>query len=394
MLYSYPMSKKRVGLIFGGSSTEHEISIITFDQVFKNIDKNIYDPIPIYITQDGDWICDDRLKDVSRYGEIFTGKKSDLAKFNRSFIPPYPIKHETGGFLQKLADSKISIDVAFPLIHGYGGEDGSLQGLLEMADIPYIGAGVSGSAVGMDKILQKQILKSASLPVVKFAYYLKSRIETAHQDVVKEITETLRFPLFVKPASAGSSVGISKVDSEEFLSVALDEACRYDRKVIVEEGVTNPREINCAVIGDDQEVIASVCEEVFSKGFLDYEQKYMKGGKKGGGGMADVARTVPAEIDSETEIKIKELASSVFRELDCSGLCRVDFLLDGEGNLTITELNSIPGSVSYYLWEASGIGFSELLSKLIGYAERTYRSKKMLRRSSGFTAVQKYLEKS
>jgi len=385
------MEKKRIGLIFGGVSAEHEISIITFDQVYKNIDKEKYEPVPIYITLEGDWICDERLKDVTRYKEIFTGNPSDLKKFNRKILPPYPLRHETGGFLQKLSDNRIAIDIAFPLIHGSGGEDGSLQGLLEMADIPYTGSGITASAVGMDKVLQKQILASVGLPVVKFASYLKTEIETRPDAVKKEILDAFRFPIFIKPAACGSSVGVSKVDSADFLSVALDEACRYDRKVIVEEGVRNPREINCAVLGEDAETTASVCEEVFSKGFLDYRQKYLAGGKKGGGGMANVARAIPADIGEATTARIQELAEKTFRALDCAGCARVDFLLDADGGLFITELNSIPGSLSFYLWEKSGYPFPALTDKLIEYAIAAHRRRKMLRRTSGFGAVRGYL---
>ncbi|GMT42833.1 MAG: D-alanine--D-alanine ligase [bacterium] len=392
------MQKKRIGLIFGGVSPEHEISIITFDQVFKNINREKYDPVPIYITPDGDWVCDDRLKDVTRYSEIFTGSKSDLRRFNRKILPPYPLRHETGGFFKKMLDDKIEIDVAFPLVHGSGGEDGSLQGLLELADIPYVGAGIGASAVGMDKILQKQILASAGLPLVHFTSYLKSRIESEHEAVQKEIIENFRFPVFVKPASAGSSVGITKVDSPDFLAVALDEACRYDRKLIIEQSVENPREINCAVIGDDESVTTSVCEEVFSEGFLDYRQKYLKGAKKGGvadsraGGMESVVRTIPADVDEKVAAMIHELTRRTFRALDCCGMARVDFLMDESGDVTITELNSIPGSLAFYLWEKSGLPFTELLDRLIDFAFSTYRRKKMLRKGSDFNAVKRYLK--
>ena len=393
------MKKTKVGLIFGGVSAEHEISIITFDQVIRNIDKDKYEPVPIYITLDGDWICDDRLNDVTRYKEMFTGEQSDLKKFNRKVLPPYPLRHEKSGFMKKMLDERIEIDIAFPLIHGSGGEDGSLQGLLELADIPYVGSGIASSGVGMDKVMQKRILASAGIPVVKFADYLKSRIETDHGAVQEEIKQTFGFPLFVKPASAGSSVGITKVTSPDFLAVALDEACRYDRKVIVEQAVENPREINCAVMGDDEEVTASVCEEVFSEGFLDYKQKYLKGGKKGNprgglprGGMADLSRTIPADISDELSATISELTVKVFRALDCSGSARVDFLLSGSGEVTVTELNSIPGSLSFYLWEKSGVTFPEMIDKLIVYGFSTYRRRKMLRRSSGFSAVQRYLQ--
>ncbi|MBI5177944.1 MAG: D-alanine--D-alanine ligase, partial [Nitrospinae bacterium] len=338
-----------------------------------------------------DWVCDEKLKDVTRYKEIFTGNAGDLKKFNRKYIPPYPLRHETGGFFQKMSDTKLEIDVAIPLVHGTGGEDGSLQGLLELADIPYAGSGITASAVGMDKVLQKQILRTAGLPVVKFASYLKSEIETRHEEIKKEILASFRFPLFIKPASCGSSVGVSKVDSADFLSVALDEACRYDRKVIVEEGVADPREINCAVLGEDAETTASVCEEVFSKGFLDYKQKYLAGGKKGQGGMANVARAIPADIDPATAARIQDLAKKTFRALDCAGCARVDFLLGKDGSLHITELNSIPGSLSFYLWEKSGFTFTALLDKLIEYAIAAHRRKKMLKRVSGFAAVQGYL---
>ncbi len=387
------MQKKRVGLIFGGVSAEHEVSIITFDQVYKNIDKEKYDPLPVYITEDGDWIVDDRLKDVTRYKEIFTGNKSGLAKFNRKVLPPYPLRHDTGRFFQKLIDTNLKIDIAFPLIHGSGGEDGSLQGLFELADIPYTGSPVASSAVGMDKLFQKLILKAEGLPIVRFKGFLKSRIENKNAEVRKEITDSFRFPIFVKPSSAGSSVGITKVDSADLLSAALDEASRFDRKLIVEEGVINPREINCAVMGGDGDAVASVCEEVFSEGFLDYEQKYMKGGKKGtGGGMANVSRALPAKIDETTTKKIKELAVKVFNLLDCSGSARVDFLLSQSGEITITELNSIPGSLSFYLWEESGISFKEMITKLIEQAEKSYRAKKMLKRTGQFSAVQQYLK--
>ena len=388
------MKKTKVGLIFGGVSAEHEISIITFDQVIRNIDKDKYEPVPIYITLDGDWICDDRLGDVTRYKEIFTGEKSDLKKFNRKILPPYPLRHEKSGFMKKMLDERIEIDVAFPLIHGSGGEDGSLQGLLELADIPYVGSGIAASSVGMDKVMQKHILASAGLPVVKFADYLKSRIDSDHNSVQEEIKRTFGFPLFVKPASSGSSVGITKVSSPDFLAVALDEACRYDRKIIVEQAVENPREINCAVMGDDEEAATSMCEEVFSEGFLDYKQKYLKGGKKSSprGGMADVSRTIPADISQELSDTISDLTLKVFRALDCSGCARVDFLLSGSGDVTVTELNSIPGSLSFYMWEKSGTGFPELIDKVIGYAFSTYRRRKMLRRSSGFSAVQRYLQ--
>lgn len=388
-MYIRAMQRKRVGLIFGGVSAEHEISIITFDQVFKNIDKAKYDPVPIYITQEGDWICDDRLKNVTRYKQIFTGKRGDLEMFNRKILPPYPLRHSAGGLIRKFWDNTIKVDAAFSLVHGSGGEDGSLQGLFELADIPYVGAGIAGSAVGMDKVLQKQILSSAGLPVVKFASYLKYRVDSEHETVQKEIIANFEFPVFVKPASAGSSVGVTKVGSADFLASAMDEACRYDRKIIIEQGIENPREINCAVLGDDEEIRTSVCEEVFSEGFLDYKQKYLKGKK--GGGMENVSRKIPADIDGKIADNIKDLAKKTFRALDCCGSARVDFLLDGSGGITITELNSIPGSLSFYMWEKSGVSFPQLLDKLINSAFSTYRRKKMLRRSSGFGAVQKYL---
>lgn len=386
------MGKKVIGLIFGGVSAEHEISIITFDQVYKNLDKNKFEPLPIYITPEGDWVCDDKLKDVSRYGEIFTGNPSDLKKLNRKFVPPYPSRHEATGPFRKLMDNKIQLDVAFPLVHGTGGEDGTLQGLLELADVPYVGCGVTASAVGMDKVLQKQILASTGLPVVKFLSFLKSEVEEKHEAVKAEILGKLKFPIFVKPAACGSSVGVSKVDSADFLSVALDDACRFDRKIIVEEGVRDPREINCAVLGEDSQVEASVCEEVFSKGFLDYKQKYLAGGKKGGaGGMANVSRAIPADIPAETSARIQELAKGTFRALDCAGCARVDFLLDKSGGLHITELNSVPGSLAFYLWEKSGVSFPALLDRLVDYALSAHRRKAMLKRASGFGAIKNYL---
>jgi D-alanine-D-alanine ligase len=385
------MSKTRVGLIFGGVSAEHEISIITFDQVYKNMDKEKFEPVPIYITQEGDWVCDERLKDVTRYKEIFTGNPSDLKKFNRRFIPPYPIRHEAAGMLQRLLGNKLAVDVAFPLVHGTGGEDGTLQGLLELADVPYVGSGVTASAVGMDKVMQKQILSSCGLPVVRFLSFLKSEAENEHEKVKREILGNLKFPIFVKPAACGSSVGVSKVDSADFLSVALDDACRYDRKIIVEEGVPDPREINCAVTGEDSETEASVCEEVFSKGFLDYRQKYLAGGKKGGGGMANVSRTIPAQIPAEISARIQLLAKKTFRALDCAGCARVDFLLAKGGDIYITELNSLPGSLAFYLWEKSGTPFPALIDSLVELALSAHRRKVMLKRTSGFNAVRGYL---
>ena len=273
--------------------------------------------------------------------------------------------------------NKIKPDIFFPVIHGTYGEDGTLQGMLEMANVPYIGSGVTGSAVGMDKIIQKSVFKDNGIPTVKYLWFLKNEWENNKDKIIKEIEKTLGYPVFVKPANLGSSVAISKANGFKELQEALDIASQFDRRLIVEEGKEGIIEINCSVMGNN-ELTASVCEQpIKNQDVLTYEDKYLKGGKIKG--MAGLSRLAPAPISEELTKKIQETAKKAFRAVDASGMARIDFMVrpDTE-DFWVTEINTLPGSLAFYLWEKSGINFNELIDKLINLGFERHRERQSL----------------
>jgi D-alanine-D-alanine ligase len=379
------MAKKlRVGVLFGGRSGEHEISLLSAASVFKAIDPDRYEVVPVGITKEGRWVTSadaERLlagkplepERPLRAGDPeATPSAAVLAKGEAVVVPPEPQKSrtslapfETQAPARRLSDRAINVDIIFPVLHGTFGEDGTVQGLLELADIPYVGAGVLGSAAGMDKDIMKSLFKAAGLPIVKHVTILRSEWEAAPKKIEKLILSKLEFPVFVKPANLGSSVGISKAHDQKELPPAMAEAAKFDRKILVEEGVGGKkhkaREIECAVLGNDRPEASVAGEIVPSAEFYDYAAKYLDEGS---------ALIIPAKLTKAESKTIQALAIAAFRAVDCSGLARVDFLMDPQsGKIYLNEINTMPGftSISMYpkLWAASGVPYPELIDRLI-----------------------------
>jgi len=362
--------KTKVAVVFGSRSVEHEVSIVTAMQVFENINREKYEIIPVYIDKSGRWLVDKQLEKL----ESFKNLKLKDIKAPEYFLGASP---SVKALMPKAAFkffTKISADIYFPLIHGTFGEDGTLQGLFEMADLPYVGSGVTGSAVGMDKIIQKSVFKDIDLPVVKYIWFLKSEWEENKVEIIKNIEKALGYPVFVKPANLGSSVAISKAHGVKELEEAIDIASHFDRRLIVEEGKENIIEINCSVLGNHS-LTASVCEQPLkTEQILTYEDKYLKGGKVKG--MAGLSRLVPAPISEGLTEKIQEMAKAAFKAVDASGVARIDFLVDPVKNdIWVNEINTLPGSLAFYLWEKSGINFNELLDRLINLGFERYKER-------------------
>ena len=345
------MKKVRVGVVFGGRSGEHEISLRSAESVLGSLDRSKYEVVPVAITREGRWL--------SPAGAL--GMLSPSEEIEETF---------GGGVSLELAAEPVGdtapFDVIFPVLHGTFGEDGSVQGFFDLAGIPYVGAGVLGSAVGMDKDVMKRLLRDASLPVVE---HWSVRSKKAEQ-FVKEIGPGLPYPVFVKPANLGSSVGIHKVVAHADLSAAIVDAARFDTKVVVERGV-NAREIELAVLGNDDPIVSVPGEVRPSRDFYDYEAKYLDD---------DSELIIPADLDEPQRVEARRLALETFRVLECSGMGRVDLLLDRDTDeFFVNEINTLPGftSISMYprLWEASGIAYRELLDRLIDLALERHRER-------------------
>jgi D-alanine-D-alanine ligase len=356
-----------VGVLFGGRSGEHDISLQSAASVIKALDPTKYEILPIGITREGHW-------------RVGSGAVQLLPQVLAKGSPVTPSVDPSGPkFLQlsKGATAPISrpeIDVVFPMLHGTFGEDGTVQGLLELADVPYVGAGVLASATGMDKDVMKRLFRDAGLPVVPWELILRSDWESQPGVVRKRIEKTLRYPLFVKPVNMGSSVGISKVHNRRELAAALNLAAEYDRKILVENGI-DAREIECSVLGNDHPQASVPGEVVPVNEFYDYEAKYLKEG-------SDLV--IPARITARQAKQVREIAVHAFQALDCAGMGRVDFLLDRKsGKIFLNEINTIPGftSISMYpkLWEASGLPYPQLLDRLIEFALERHEAKSRTR---------------
>lgn len=365
------MSKINVGVIFGSRSVEHDVSVITAIQLMGNLDREKYNVIPIYISKEGKWLIGDVLKKI----ENFNDKSHLERKAEKAIISPDPNNKNLIPANQAFFSKAIKIDVIIPSIHGTNGEDGTIQGLLELANIPYVGAGVVGSAVGMDKIIMKAAFNENGLPAVKYVWFLKSEFSKTPQEVIKKVEETLNFPLFVKPANLGSSIGITKAKDKKSLEFAIEVACHYDRRILVEEAVDNATEINCSVLGNDDPIPSVLEEPIRYDEILSFTDKYLRGGK-GSKGMASQTRRIPAPISQSLTQKIQDLAVKSFKAVDCSGIARIDFLLNKKTNeVFVNEINTIPGSFSFYLWEKSGYPFPKLLDRLIELAIQRHKEK-------------------
>jgi D-alanine-D-alanine ligase len=360
-------------VIFGSRSVEHEVSIVTAHQVMEAIDKEKYEIIPVYISKEGNWFSGNKLLKIESFKDTLSLLKSRLEKVYIASDPSIKsLVRVSGGWLKKT--SLLEIDVAFPLVHGTYGEDGTLQGLLELANIPYIGSGVLGSAIGMDKVIMKAIFKESGLPVVNHVWFLRNEWETEQEKVIEKIEVGMKYPLFIKPANLGSSIGISKAKDRDQLVQGIEIAKHYDRRLIVEESLEGGIEVNCSVLGYE-DPIPSVCEQPVSwEEFLNYEEKYLRGGK--GKGLKNMERRIPAPIADDITKQIQDMAIMAFKTIDCRGVARIDFLVHVEkSEIFINEINTIPGSISFYLWEATGIKFSELVNRLVDLALIVHKDK-------------------
>lgn len=352
------MGKIKVGVVFGGRSGEHEISLQSATSVINAIDRGKFEVVPIGITREGKWLL---TGDPMRQLMGSSNGKANLLSTER----PWAGRGVVAAFSSLPgAATPLHLDVVFPVIHGTNGEDGTLQGLLELADIPYVGAGVLGSAVGMDKVVMKHVFRSHRIPVPDYLLVLRSGWEARRKRVLDSIERRFGYPCFVKPANLGSSVGISKAHSREELAEAVDTAAVYDRRIIVEEAVEGARELECAVLGNDEPDASAVGEILPCNEFYDYDAKYVKDG---------TTLVIPADIPVETEAKVRRLAVRAFKAVDCAGLGRVDFFLrNRDGKVFVNEINTIPGftSISMYpkLWEYSGVTYPTLIERLIELA--------------------------
>ncbi len=354
--------KLKIGVIFGGRSGEHEVSIVSASAVMDNLDKEKYEIIPIGITKEGKWLAGGDPLAALKEKNYFLSGEADI------MIDP-----ENEYFL-KTIDSEIKIDVAFPVLHGPFGEDGTIQGIFEMKNMPYVGNAVLSSAAAMDKVAQRQLAQAFNIPIVKYRYFNTTEWEKDRDNILRHIEEYLRYPIFVKPANLGSSVGISKSKNRGELEKGINEALVFDRKIIVEEAVPNAREIECAVLGNETPK-ASVLGEVFpSNEFYDYDAKYVDGASK---------LEIPADLPAYLAEQIQNMAREAFRSIDGSGLARIDFLVNREnGEVFLNEINTLPGftSISMYskLWIASGLSYKEILDNLIGLALKRHEKKNRL----------------
>lgn len=367
------MTKKiRVGIIFGGKSAEHEVSINSAKNVMRALDKSKYEVVPIGIDKAGNWLTrGDPLK-------ALTGGESSLPQLLDAGFQPVD-EQTTGRELipGTQASSLPDVDVIFPVLHGPFGEDGTVQGLLELADIPYVGAGVMASAVGMDKAAMKDLFRSHNLPTPKYLSIKRRDWETQPDQMADQLAAEIGYPCFIKPANMGSSVGVHKVHAAEELAAALNDAAQYDRKILVEYAVPDAREIECSVLGNDQPIASVPGEVVPGHEFYDYEAKYIDESSQ---------LLIPAPIEPAVANRVRELAVEAFLALDCAGMARVDFLLARKSNeLFLSELNTIPGftKISMYpkLWEASGISYGELVDRLIVLALERQADKHRLKTS-------------
>ncbi len=365
--------KTNIGVFFGGRSTEHEISVISASQAMAAIDREQYDVTPIYITKQGEWYTGDALFEISNYRDI----PALLRKCRKVYMIPEQGDYnlyapKTGLF--KGVETLTRLDVVIPVLHGSNGEDGIFEGVLESIGIPFAGCDVLASANGMDKITMKMILQACDIPVVDYVWFTDKQWYSQREDLIKKIESKLGYPVIVKPANLGSSVGIGRAANREELIDRLDVAEKYSTRLIVEHMVENLKEINCSVLGDCDEYQTSVCEEPIKSGdILSYEDKYM-GGTKGSKGMQASQKRIPADLPEAMSERIRFLAGETFRVLSCHGVSRVDVIVDADNdNIYVNEINTIPGSLSFYLWEASGIPFAELMDRLVRLALKRSR---------------------
>lgn len=368
--------KIKVGVIFGGQSVEHEVSIITAVQAMGYMDRDKYDIIPIYIAKDRTWYTGQMLEEIDVFKDFESLKKYatvvTLVKTKDGFF----LQNTRGIFKRNVAE----LDIAFPLVHGKGVEDGSLAGYLDLVGIPYVGSNIIGSALGQDKVVQKQVLEASKINIPKYTWFWDSEYYTDKDNIVKNI-ENLGYPVIVKPANLGSSVGITVAKNSMELDKAIMDAISFDNKILVEEVIPNLLEVNCSVLGNYESTSTSaIAEMITDNDFLTYQDKYVGGGKsKGaksqGGKMSNSRMNIPANIDEDVEKKVRDMAVKSFNALNLSGVARVDFLINKKTNeVYVNEPNTIPGSLSFYMWTKVGKEYKTLLDDMISLAIKNYKN--------------------
>lgn len=372
--------KLNVAILFGGNSVEHEISIISALQAYANIDKEKYDCYPVYIAKDGTMWSGDDFFDIEKYKDIPKLKKngSTVTLFRECDF----VQLRTISGKKLFRQKAVRIDVAFPIVHGLNVEDGTMQGYLHMLDLPYVGCDVLSSALGMDKYVSKIVLRASGVPVLDCVHVTQDEYYNDAEKTMNDI-EKLAYPIIIKPVDLGSSVGISIGHDRAGLKKALDMAFTFSNRIIAEPAVTQIQEINCSVLGDKINAEASECEEPLNAGeILSYQDKYMSGGgskgaKSGeGSGMASLQRRIPADISDEMRNNIRETAVKAFRALGCTGIVRIDFIIDkATGRYYLNEANTIPGSLAFYLWEPLGLEYKQMLTRLIEIALKQQRDR-------------------
>jgi D-alanine-D-alanine ligase len=385
------VKKLRVGVIYGGRSGEHEVSVASAASILKHLDRSRYEPVPIRIEKDGRWTLADRAPTVVKAADVIEHARLQAARPARpgreAHIVAHPgdetvltIERRDAASVPEGASAVVTglgLDVIFPVLHGPFGEDGTVQGLLELANVPYVGAGVLGSAVGMDKAVAKRLFAAHGLPIAPYVVISRREWERDAPRVTAQVGRELGYPVFVKPANLGSSVGISKARNDHELADAVRMAADFDRKIVIEAAVPNAREIECAVLGNDEPEASVAGEIVPSREFYDYEAKYLDEGSK---------LLIPAPITEAQMAEVRRLSIAAFRALDGAGMSRVDFLMDGaSGVLYLNEVNTIPGftTISMYpkLWEASGVAYADLVDRLVSLAIERHAEKQQLRTS-------------
>ena len=371
------MDRLKLGVIFGSRSCEHEISIISAVQLMRAVDSEVYEVIPVYISRKGEWYTGVPLFDMQTFIP-FEEDRKDLTKVALDLTAGSgaltAIEPATGLFGKDRQRLIARLDCVIPVMHGAHGEDGSLQGVFELCNIPYACSGVGSSAIGMDKVFMKQFFRGEWFPVLPGCWFLRSAWEADAGTVIEEIERELSYPVFVKPASLGSSIGVGRAMTRRELEEAMATAFEFDRKVLVEKGIHNPLELNCSVLGYNGEAEASEIEMPITRGdLLSFFDKYSNNSAKG---MASLKRMLPAPIDPKLHREIQELSVKIFRNLDCKGVVRIDYMFSpADGRIYITEINTIPGSLAFYLWEPSALSYTSLIDRMVRYALKAQQEK-------------------
>ncbi len=378
--------KIRVGVLYGGKTTEHEVSIITAVQAMNNLNKEKYDVVPIYFTKDNDIYTGNALMDMDVYKDMSLLKRycSNVVMYSKDGV--LILQNKKGIFKRTIRE----VDIVVPCVHGYNMEDGNIEGMLEVLGIPYTGSDIYGCTVGQDKVFQKQILEAEKLPVPKYTWFYDNEYFSSEEKILDNIKK-IGYPVIVKPARQGSSIGIEVAKSEEEVKIAIEEAIKYDDKILVEEIIPNMTELNCSVLGSNSYMETSVIEQVMGNDeILSFKDKYLASSSKKGAikvagskGMASTNRIIPANISEKLTKEIEETSKKAFRALGASGVVRIDYLYNKKSNkYYVNELNSIPGSLSFYLWTPLNKEYDELLDDMINIAVKRFKNK--LKKTSKF----------